>query len=314
MDKMIPVRLLTRGVNTALNGLNLHLTRRSSHDKLQQELARKATELENAMRSVAPEFPAGTWVLAPIAGGLKLWVDLGDRGVSHEAIRGNFEPGELGFILGQLKPGMRFVDVGANIGWFSIQAAARVGKQGRVIAVEPRTDLVSHVKMSAEENGFGNILTTIAAALGSAEAKSKVAWTPSGANSGGTWLMLDATVETNLRNNGAAFQDTPVTTLDAVVGQERVDLIKIDIEGAEPEAMKGALKTIEKWRPLILTEVNAMLLPLLSHVQPAEYIDSFRRFGYRAYRLVGSSMGEEILAGTAPFGEVNNIVLKPPAS
>jgi hypothetical protein len=73
--------------------------------------------------AMAPRDQLSTWVLAEPRAGLRLWLDLGDYGVSRPCLINRYEPDETAFVEQYLRPGMSFVDVGANIGWFSLIAA-----------------------------------------------------------------------------------------------------------------------------------------------------------------------------------------------
>ena len=70
-------------------------------------------------------------------GGTRVEVTLGNDNSLCLYVAGSFEPNEFAFLDGVLRPGMTFIDVGANEGCFSLHAARRVGRGGRVVAVEP---------------------------------------------------------------------------------------------------------------------------------------------------------------------------------
>lgn len=307
LPRIKALKKLSEPLNSVLAGLDLRLIRRSSYEEALKDAVAMPPQLDPNARSFRP----GTWVLTESGSGLRIWIDLGDLGVSHPVLHGNYEPDETAFLTRTLRPGMTFVDVGANIGWFSLNGARAVGPEGRVISFEPRLDLMAHLKRSAGENGLTERMSFHAVALGAEPGTSHMAWEREGANAGGSWLMLDAAIEEDARKQGRHdFQQTPIDTLDRLVGDLKVDVIKIDIEGAEPGAMRGAQRLLERNHPLVLSEVNAHILPVLSHVQPAEYIDWFRQFGYRAYLLEQGEIGPEIAPGTAPAAAVTNVVFR----
>src|SRR5262245_53155507 len=70
-------------------------------------------------------------------GNPRLFVDLADHVIGLNVVRGHYEPDEIAFMRGALKPGDTAVDVGAHIGFFAVQMASLVGPQGRVHAFEP---------------------------------------------------------------------------------------------------------------------------------------------------------------------------------
>lgn len=159
-----------------------------------------------------PDYPPSTWARVEVDD-LLLWVDLGDLGVSRHCVRGDFEPIETNFIRGVVKPGMTFVDVGANIGWFSANAAKLVGPEGRLFSFEPRKDTFKALSRTFEDNGFSDRATLINAAVGEEPGEVFIGWSPELGNPGGTWTLPYLELEANFRDSGAALQRThPVST------------------------------------------------------------------------------------------------------
>ena len=94
--------------------------------------------------------------------GQKIFVDTRDIGLTpHILVDGMWEPAVLEVFRRVVGGGMTVVDIGANIGWYSLLAASRVGEKGSVIAFEPNEDLVRLLRRSAEVNGFGGRLTVV---------------------------------------------------------------------------------------------------------------------------------------------------------
>ena len=137
-----------------------------------------------------------------------------------------------------LGPGGTFVDVGANLGWFSLLGASLVGPLGRVIAVEPNPINVALLRDSAKDNGFDNIDTLV---LALAAKPGAIALETDGSN--GRITPIDGPpaepIEASFVVAARPFDD--VLSAAAVT---RVDAIKIDVEGAEPLVLKGAGDTI----------------------------------------------------------------------
>jgi FkbM family methyltransferase len=238
--------------------------------------------------NLAPRDPLSTWVLAEPRRGLRLWVDLGDYGVSRPCMTNAYEPLETAFVEGYLRPGMWFVDVGANIGWFSLLAAQRVGPTGGVIAFEPRPDSAARLALSAGENGL-SCITVHQAAAGAAAGRMKVGALIAGHNTGGTWLL---TTDRLLRRTAVGHQlfDVDVRRLDDTP-IARCDLLKLDVEGAEYLVLQGARATIERCRPVILSEINGPVLREVSQVSAADYVRLLRRLDYRPHELSATGPG-----------------------
>lgn len=165
---------------------------------------------------------------------------------------GTFEPYCLPYVQKVVARGGTVLDVGANIGLYSIESAAAVGASGRVVAVEAASSHVDALRQNIELNSFRNVSvyeTAVGAAAGRATLKRM-----SGDNLGMFTLgQLD----------GIDEQLVSVRTIDDVMREEQVsslDLIKMDIEGSEYGALLGAEKTVRSYRPAILIELNDIAL------------------------------------------------------
>jgi FkbM family methyltransferase len=170
---------------------------------------------------------------------------------------GSFEPNEFAFLDQVLEPGMVFLDVGANDGYFTLFAARRLGAGGRVIAVEPSSRERINLQRNIEANGLANV-TVVPLALGATRATAKLRLakgTHSGHNTLGNFAHSDVQTE--------SFEEVTVDALDAVaerLGLTRVDFIKVDVEGAEASVIDGAQEVLRRMRPTLLLEINEMAL------------------------------------------------------
>jgi hypothetical protein len=89
--------------------------------------------------------------------GFRFWLLYGDEFVSPPMAAGIYEPPETDFVKRHVRPGMAVVDVGANLGWFTVHLADLVGKDGRVDAFEPRSDLFDLLVKTTAENHLINV-------------------------------------------------------------------------------------------------------------------------------------------------------------
>lgn len=168
--------------------------------------------------------------------------------------RGSYSGDQLTILERLLDAHGVFVDAGANQGEFSIAAAKVVGR-GRVIAFEPVTEYRQRLLENVRLNGFDNV-EVVPVALGEEQG----------------WLPIydqQAACADGTRNEGLPslfrtpsrsqpLEVVPVRTLDDVLaelGVEKVNVIKLDIEGAEWMALRGALKTIAQSRPTLILEI-----------------------------------------------------------
>ena len=180
---------------------------------------------------------------------------------------GEWEPLETGLIAAILKPGDLFVDVGANIGYFTLLASRRVGPEGRVIAVEANPRTFKLLEANVRLNECTNVALHHLAA-GEAAGFATLFEREAG-NAGGD--QVDFTGDGKIA----------VERLDALVGEQRVRLIKLDIEGAEAKALRGASGLLERAdAPDLVFEFTPKFLAGMGD-DPRELIGLLERLGYR---------------------------------
>ena len=137
-----------------------------------------------------------------------------------------------------------FVDVGANVGLHTVAIAAHVSEGGAVVAFEPHPGNHRQLVHNLEQNRLRHVA---AENLGLAETAATL--TGSAGADGGNWSLAsrgDYRFEVRLIRLDDYWRDHPLP---------RLDLMKIDVEGAEVRVLRGADKTIERFRPLIVFEV-----------------------------------------------------------
>lgn len=155
------------------------------------------------------------------------------------------QPGVRRAIERYLQPGGTFVDAGANIGFFTVTGANIVGPAGRVIAVEMIDETAAILRNHVAMNGLHNV-TVVEQALAARSGEEVVAHLP--LDHVGQATLLAETL------HGAKTREVRVTTttLDALTQDiERIDLMKIDLEGAEAMALEGAQKMLQRTRRVI---------------------------------------------------------------
>lgn len=221
---------------------------------------------------------------------LRLWIDLVDDYVSIPCLAENYEPSETEFILGRLGPGDRFIDIGANIGWFAVQAADRVGPNGRVYAFEPRRATFGLLEQSVRDNGFIARCHLYRLALGADENQGRLLGESGSTNLGGFRLARDD----DERFENMVSEPVEIRTLDSLEIEGPVTLIKMDVEGAEPSVLTGARNLLKRDRPLILTEVHGPGLRHVSGMDASGFSALAHDLNYRLHRLDGARVGDEI--------------------
>jgi FkbM family methyltransferase len=147
-----------------------------------------------------------------------------------------------------------FIDVGAHIGRYSIMASKRIGSSDRVIAIEAHPDTFELLKKNIKLNALHNV-TTINSVVTSQKGKVKL-YLP-GQDSGFT---VYNTIMINRAKPTENFLEVEANTLDNILDEnniQRVNYLKIDVEGAELEVLKGAVNTLSSNKDLtLLIEVH----------------------------------------------------------
>jgi FkbM family methyltransferase len=144
-----------------------------------------------------------------------------------------------------LAPGSTFVDIGANIGDFTLLAARVMGDEGLVLAFEPSRENIRWLEESVRANGYGCV-RVLPLALSDHDGEAELHL--SGARGRHTLKPYKWLEE-------VGSETVPLRTLDGVLeeqGVERVDVVKIDVEGGEVEVLHGADRTLSVDRPMTL--------------------------------------------------------------
>jgi FkbM family methyltransferase len=154
---------------------------------------------------------------------------------------GAYEPHVTKAIMENLKHGNTFVDIGANLGYFTLMASRLVGPSGKVIAFEPATEAYNYCRKNIELNKLPNV-----------DLYKNGLW-----NEKKTLTISDSHQLgfNHISDNGDIIECIPLDSLYLTP-----NLIKMDIEGAEPYALKGMVETLKRCHPAIVMEVNRYCL------------------------------------------------------
>ena len=188
--------------------------------------------------------------------GLRVRVSTLDETLRCLFVTGYYEPNEFMLVGKILKPGMTFIDVGANLGLYTLFAAKKVGSEGVVLALEPSSREFQKLRANVELNKLSNVRLLQGGASDSASEGE---------------LLVAVEEYAGLNTLGAFGYDIAshrkevvrLERLDDIVlreGLKQVDLLKMDIEGAEWFALQGAVETLQKFRPILFLEVSDRML------------------------------------------------------
>jgi FkbM family methyltransferase len=194
-------------------------------------------------------------ILCKILGEKKFFAIASDLGLSpHLIFDGYWEYWLTLHFARIVEPGDTVIDIGANLGYYTILAADLAGPTGTVVAVEPNPQVFSYLLKSIAVNGYGGCVKPVNYALaGESDVRSLPFFVPAGEPKNGRFL-IDGETTAQLAHFGQVF-DVNVGSL-AEFDFEKVDLIKIDVEGAELKVLKSLRPIIEKFSPKIVCEVN----------------------------------------------------------
>lgn len=198
---------------------------------------------------VQPTEPA--WV--QVEPGVTMLLDPEDY-VSHAILTtGAWEAESWNAMRQHLSAGAVFVDVGAHIGYYSLKAANVVGAGGRVIAVEPNPPTVRELEDNIRASG-ATVINVQPVACSDAETTLDLYASPR-VNTGQTSLSKANASQGGQAVNTYHVRARPLDDIVKDTGVTRVDVVKIDVEGAEMLVLKGSTATLARYHPVLVVEL-----------------------------------------------------------
>jgi len=232
-----------------------------------------------------------------------LW--LNDTGYLDRQIieNGVFEPESMLAVHRLVRPGDVVLDVGANIGYYSVRFAKLVGSAGRVIASEP----VRHYRTVLERNIAENALDNVQVLDYGFSDKAATVQIEVGPSS--------ATMHSPAGFDKVLFEESiALSRLDdkeSNLGLQRLDFVKMDVDGHEPFVLRGAWNVLARYSPVILMEISHLHY-FQARVFGWEFFCELREKGFRVYRESDFSeidSVERFLRECCNFDRSANIVL-----
>jgi FkbM family methyltransferase len=226
--------------------------------KLTRHVPESWIQAASAARGSSPVFKRMTNWLADLLRNQEGQIQ---RGLGR-GLRFNGGPSAVGFLLGThdldvqyamyrlIEPGMTVYDVGANVGFTALLAARQASARGRVVCFEPLGANSEHIRANAARNGFDFIdVHEVALGVEDGQADFLLSESP-------TWGRL-ARSGSPPRPSGATR--VPVRSLDSLIERDCLppaQFIKMDIEGGEADALRGARKYLGTHHPIMLIELH----------------------------------------------------------
>lgn len=201
------------------------------------------------------------------------------------------------FIVDSLKPGDTFIDGGANVGWYTLLAANLVGERGLVHSFEPTTRTFEHLQRNVADR---KNVTLAQKALANAVGRRSFHDFGEEHDVANTFSNAETIPHGDMLFTFNRDVEVETTTIDAYCSERNLipNFIKLDIEGGEYEALQGAKRTLEKYRPGVTIEVwsgRGFLRHIIDYMRPFAYsvfditkrgieplsfnIDAFDRYG-----------------------------------
>jgi FkbM family methyltransferase len=219
------------------------------------------------------------WTQIQEGGGKGLWMELYPR-TAELLYQGAGEVRVQKFIVEQLKQGMVFYDLGTNLGFFSLIAARQVGATGQVYGFEPDPQIAQRVRKNLTYNGFKNFILTEAAVWRETGTVSFARSDDSSSLDRGTGKIVASPEQERTIS-------VPAIALDDFVKTARPpDLIKCDVEGAEVEALRGAVSLLAERHPNVVCEIH-------SPENGIAVRDLLLQLGYQVFDLDANHLGAE---------------------
>lgn len=211
---------------------------------------------------------------------------------------GDFEPGETELLKSLAGPESVIADIGANVGWYSVQLG-RIASKGRVIAFEPMPSTAAYLRRNLVLNGVENVEVYecgLAEAGGEANFFYQVQST--GASSAVDLIGDGHAV-------GVAVQ---IRRMDDVLAAEpRIDLMKCDVEGGELGVLRGGRQTIERTKPVIFIEMLRKWSARFGY-HPNDIIAFLGELGYECFAVGGGGRLRRLTAVDEQTGETNFVM------
>lgn len=232
------------------------------------------------IQKIGPSLAESDSLMGHLPNGCVVECDIRDEVLRHIYFSGIYEDVESFIFFRLLQPGMTVLDVGANIGQYTMLASTAVGPTGHVHSFEPVEINYQRLSRNVQRNKLQNVQLNRVATWHEATTL-RFQLPADSMNNNGSFHVSSAMPENTLSYEAKAIR------LDDYVREQainRVDVIKMDVEGAEAHTLRGAAATLERDSPIILMEVNREALEMLGSGTKS-LMALLNSWGYRAWRI-----------------------------
>jgi FkbM family methyltransferase len=217
-----------------------------------------------------------------------------DEYIDKNIVTNSFELCTEKWLKDFIEPGQTIIDIGANIGYFSLVSSEHIG-DGKIFAVEPTRYGYQELEKNIAINNFSNIIPK-KIALGSCNQKNvNISYKPDNYTTGdvtgirSSWLNQEGKV-TSVQIETEDYCD--FITLDTFVEQQeinRLDILKIDVDGLELNVLKGGINSILNFKPVIILELEYNRNQNSSGDLKGELLDIISQFFESGYSAISEA-------------------------
>jgi FkbM family methyltransferase len=198
----------------------------------------------------------------------RLWFNTTDRDMGMIMISGQYEPVSVELLKRLISPGMKCIDVGAHIGFYTCLVASIVGETGKVYSFEPMSSHYDLLLKNIQENGFQRMVKAFKVVCSDVNGNVNISKTSN--------MFV-------VGYNGGSEQATAkAVRLDDLI-EGTIDFVKIDVEGHEPAVIRGMTSILSRDQPIIVSEINEYWLRNCSQSSAAEYVGLLTSLGYDVF-------------------------------
>lgn len=212
--------------------------------------------------------------------GISIKVDLSKQMGNAIFWRGSHDWAPIFVLEKHLSKGDTFIDIGANQGEYVLWAARKIGSQGQTIAYEPSDEIFKQLEENVKLNPKFITHSTLRKIGLSKEPGKLTLYTKKGENEGVNTLYPT-------EDHQIKVGEIELTTLDLEIEKIKplqINLIKIDVEGAELQVLMGACKTLDTFKPKLLLEINSQGCNSAGYA-PGDIIHFLESHGYEIFLI-----------------------------
>jgi FkbM family methyltransferase len=258
-------------------------------------------------KTAAKMAPTEPLLIEDFQGHGKFWCYLQEHMGSQIFFRGAYSGDSLTVLTQYLKPDSVFIDIGANHGEFTV-AAALLTPNGQTIAFEPVPKNIARLRINVQSNHLSNV-QIMSMGLSDQEGTFPIYDQETPYDDGTTNEGLTSLFAAGKRSISSASITT--RRLDDVwssLGLNRVDMIKLDIEGAEWQALRGGQRLLERYKPILLVEVAQSTCAAAGY-RANDFAQWIEDLGYRLFLICDAGHLREITP--TKLAEFQNLLALP---